>query len=364
MSVYKDEKHNTWYARFRYRDWRGVTHQTTKRGFKTKREAKDYEAETVRTAAKSPDMTMRALCDKFLADKKVRVRETTYKNQSNNVKKHILPSLGDMSITDISPSVVREWQNSELLKKGLSPTTVIQQCGLLSSIMRYAVKFCGLPSNPCEIAGSVGHREKRLGFWDADQFNQLIASMRERGTKEVYIIAFTLLYSTGMRIGEMLALSIDDFDFDKGTVSITKTMSIDKKIGPPKTKESNRTIAVPQSVLAMIQNHFKKYYEPPSFLFPMSRISIQMTFKKCSMRAGLPLITIHGLRHSHASLLINNGVPITTIAKRLGHTSPKMTLDVYSHMFKKADENAVQMIEKIISSSLCAQNVLKDNKQK
>ena len=56
MSVYKDEKHNTWYARFRYRDWRGVTHQTTKRGFKTKREAKDYEAETVRTAAKSFDM--------------------------------------------------------------------------------------------------------------------------------------------------------------------------------------------------------------------------------------------------------------------------------------------------------------------
>lgn len=345
MPAYKDTKKNTWYAKFRYNDWQGNRKETTKRGFPTKKAAKEYEEEYKRKAQGNPTMTFQSLYDIYAEDMKQRNKESSFSSVSNTLIKHALPVLGQIPISEITPNVIRKWQNnlSSYTNKGkpLSPTSIMNINRRLSTVFNFGVKFYGLAKNPMHVTGTQGKNEKRVEFWSKEEFDLFIAAVSD----PLYNALFNLLFYSGMRIGEALALTSDDVDFSIGKYTINKTLASNGKITPPKTESSNRTITLPPSVNQQIENTFERLAVDSGRIFPTNYNNARYHYRQAIKISGVRPLQIHCLRHAHASLLIAQGVPITAISKRLGHTSPKITLSIYSHAMQDSDENIAALLD-------------------
>lgn len=352
MSVYKDEKHKTWYAVFRYTNWQGKRVQTFKRGFARKKDAENYEEETRRAAEGAPDMTMKSLCDLYIEDLKARRKKTTVYGETCMINRHITPYLGDMPINQITVTTIREWQNKVMSTKSatsnrlLSPHTLRNISVCLSSILNYAVRFHGLARNPVQVAKGMGHATSHVDFWEANEYERFREAIDNENDK----LFFDVLFKSGMRLGEFLALTTDDFDFTANKITINKTYNWKLKyVSPPKTETSIRTISMPKSVMDDIKKYLDRFYGGRLgrvFAITSDKI-LANRLTRFAKIAGVKRIRIHDLRHSHASYLIHNNVPVTAIAKRLGHKSPKVTLDVYSHVYEQSDKEIINLLEKI-----------------
>lgn len=151
-------------------------------------------------------------------------------------------------------------------------------------------------------------------------------------------VIFNLLYWSGMRSGELLALTLNDFDFEARTVSITKNYArVDGEdlILEPKTPKSNRRITLPQFVCEMVKDYADKLYgyDPSDRLFEVTKSYLKKEMERGCKKTGLKPIRVHDIRHSHASLLISLGYDALLISERLGHESPTTTLEIYSHLY-------------------------------
>lgn len=345
MPAYFDENKKTWYVKFRYTDWTGTPRFTTKRGFATKREAKAYELDTKRESTSAPTLTLKMLWEKYKADMKTRVKPSTYRTKTSYVRKHILPVLGDLPICDIKPVTVRKWQ-STLQGNTYTQCTLKTVSTMLSSLFNYAVKFYGLQSNPVQIAGSIGKITTSSGFWTPDEFNTFIKCVDRRAAE----IAFRVLFCTGMRSGELFALTPNDISGE--TISISKTYDhIDKTSTAPKTATSNRVITVPIQIIDLLNELIAAYDEPPKRIFEcLSRLMLSRDFENGIKKSGVPKIRVHDLRHSHASFLIQKNVPITAIARRLGHKDASVTLSVYSHFYHDNDKQIADIVGQMLVS--------------
>lgn len=336
MPVYKDEKKGTWFAKFNYKDWNGKIIQKKKEGFATKREAKEYEASFLDKSTAKCDMLFGNLCQLYMEDCKTRLKPTTYENKEWVINLKVLPFFKDMPINTIEPSTVRRWQNELLAdKKNYSPTYLKTVNNQISAIFNYAVKYYKLPSNPARIAGSIGKKHaEEMHFWTASNFNQFISF----SDNKMYSVIYELLFWTGMRIGECLALTLNDFDFQAKTVSVSKNFANVKGedlILPPKTPKSKRKITLPDFICDMVKEHAARLYEyqPSERLFPIYRSTINQHLARTCKKSGVKKIRVHDLRHSHASLLIEMGFSPLLISERLGHENIETTLQTYSHLY-------------------------------
>jgi integrase len=147
-----------------------------------------------------------------------------------------------------------------------------------------------------------------------------------------------------MRIGEALAL--EKSDVDGNTVTITKTRNRNWHVTPPKTKSSVRTISIPDIAMSPLKEVCQRMPDTQQ-VFPVTYTTCLHHFRRAVSASGVRPLTIHSLRHAHASLLIANGFPITAVSKRLGHTSPQITLSVYSHATKDSDQTIVETLENL-----------------
>ena len=343
MPAYKDEKTKKWYVKFRYIDWQGKSKQTTKRGFQTKKDALNYEHDFKATSKDHIDITVDSLAEKYIEDRKLYVKYNTFLSMQQLIKNHILPYLSKLKLDELTPIVMRNWQN-QITQKNFKPSTVIQIHRCCSSLLNFAVKFYGLKQNPLHIVGSIGKRESRVDFWELSEFNKFINEVDNPKHK----LCFLILFYSGMRVGELLALNLEDFDFQDNKISITKN-KVEKngEITPPKTKYSIRKIDMPAGIMQAVKEYIDTLDEITSPLFTMSQNNLLDSIHKYAKKANVREIRIHDLRHSHASLLIHCGVPITTISKRLGHQSPKITLEVYSHMYNESGEQTAKKLQEI-----------------
>ena len=165
---------------------------------------------------------------------------------------------------------------------------------------------------------------------------------------------YEVLYWCGLRIGELLALSLSDIDFEGGIISVTKTynqLSGREIISTPKTPSSVRKVSMPAFLVDELKEYIGLLYEPKEDqrIFQISKSKINSNFHKLSDQAGLKRITIHGLRHSHVSLLISKKYDIFEVSKRIGHKSVKTTQDIYGHLFddvQKSIANDLNMIRR------------------
>jgi len=353
MSVHKDVKRGTWFAKIKYTDWTGAPCSTTKRGFARKKDAQEYEEAFLRKQQGAANMTFQSLYDFYMQDCQTRLRETTCKNKRWIFTKKILPFFGKLPCNEITPADIRKWQNT-LMKKGYTPTYLKTVNNQLSAILNFAVRYYNLAGNPMHRTKSIGKSyADAMQFWTLQEFQQFI----RHTTTLAYQTVFTLLYWSGMREGELLALTYQDFDFIRGIVHISKSYAkIDGKdlIGPPKTPASIRDISLPKQVMDLVQEFSSTIFklDVKKRLFELTKSHLYKEMQRAAKAANVKRIRIHDLRHSHASYLIEHGLPILKVSKRLGHEKIETTLRTYAHLYPQEHDEALAIMEKDVNISL------------
>lgn len=340
MPVFKNDANGTWYVMARYVDWRGDRKQKCKRGFATKREAHDWERTFQQQNAADLDMPFEAFTELYIRDIKGRLKENTWLTKEHIIKTKILPYFQKRRISEITSKDVRAWQN-ELLAyrdekgKPYSQTYLKTVHNQLSAIFNHAVRYYDLRSNPAAKAGNMGKEQTgEMLFWTKEEYLKFAEAMMD---KPMSYYAFEMLYWTGIREGELLALTPADFDFEKRTVRINKSyqrLHGEDIITTPKTPKSNRAIQMPEFLCGEMQDFFKMNYglKKKDRIFPVTKSYLHREMDRGSKEAGVKRIRIHDIRHSHVSLLIDMGFSAVAIADRVGHESIEITYR-YSHLF-------------------------------
>ena len=350
MPVYKD-KNGTWYVMTRCDDWQGQRKQKCKRGFKTKREAQDWERRFLLQQGGDLDMLFKDFYKLYEQDMKARLKQNTWEHKACVIKSKILPYFGEKSMKDIQARDVLTWQN-ELLRhrdkngKPYSETYLKTVHNQISAIFNHAVRFYNLPSNPAAKAGSIGVKNaKEMSFWTKAEYLRFAEAVMDK-PRSYY--AFEILYWCGLRVGELLALTSNDIDLDKGTITVNKSYQRLKGkdlITSPKTPKSNRVVKIPRFLCDELGDYIKMQYslKPTDRLFEVTKSYLHREMDRGSKAAEVKRIRVHDLRHSHVSFLIEMGFSAVAIADRVGHESIEITYR-YAHLFPSKQ---VEMAERL-----------------
>jgi len=348
MKAEKDPKTGKWLIQYRYTDWQGKRRKSTKRGFATKREAEEWLRNFRMTKSLDFNMKFKDFIELYCEDMGTRLREHTMRTKRYIIDLKIMPYFGEKSVNEIKATDIRQWQN-KLISQGYSPTYLKTINNQLCAIFNYAVKYYDLASNPCTKAGSIGKsKAEEMNFWTKQEFMKFVDELMD---KRMSYLAFMILYWTGIRIGELLALTPGDIDLEKHTISITKSYQrLGKKdvVTEPKTPKSRRVIHIPEFLVADIQDYISSVYEikDTDRLFPFTKYFLEHEMKRGVKASGVKKIRIHDLRHSHASLLVELGFSPLEIAERLGHEKIETTLNTYSHLYPNKQQRLADRLEK------------------
>lgn len=349
MSVLYDKKRKTYLCKYSYKDWTGERRWSTKRGFARRKDAVAFEVD-IKRISKGQDYTIQALATLWEEDCKQRnLSDNSMRSRRGILKNHILPKLGHVKAADITPNTLRQWQNNLPDKLSYKTKTAIRLT--MSALFNFGMKYYGLTNNPMVSVPMPTARKVKTAarpIWEPWEFDKFISILPP--DREDFRLLFIVLFFSGMRIGEALALGMDDLDFGKNTISISKTYNyIKREITPPKTASSYRTISMPPQIMQMLQRFVDAYAEPPERVLGVAgtQATVGNWLRRYTKKAELPPICLHDLRHSHASLLIQRGIPITDISRRLGHKNAAVTMQVYSHFYKTGDAKIAENLAKI-----------------
>ena len=351
MTAYKDEKTGKWFAKFYYTNWQGIKKQKWKRGFATKKEALGFERDFLEKQSANPDMTFQNLYEIYMEDMAARLKQSTLLTKKTVLQTHILPFFGSKPINEIKTSDVRRWQAKLMSSPNNYSQTYLKKINTeLNSIINYAKRFYDLNTNPCGKAGTIGKaKAEEMDYWTYDEYIAFREGVKD---KSLSYICFEVLYWTGMREGELLALSPADIDLDNKTISINRTYQrIEGKdvFTSPKTRKSKRKIPIPDFLCQELSDYIQSRYMPDADerLFPVTKSYLSHEMLRGCKNIGVKKIQIHDIRHSHASLLINQGCDALMLADRLGHEKVSTTLNTYSHLFPHKQQELVHSLESL-----------------
>ena len=306
-------------------------------------------------------LTFDQLVNEYLKFIKIKRKQNTYRTNSSKIIYNILPYFKNMKVKDITKLDILKWQYY-IEEKNYSYSYKKNLHVLLVMILNYAIKYYDLNNNVASVVGNFKNYDikSKGNIWTIEEFNQFISYV----DNVVYKTLFNLLFFTGLRVGEALALKFSDIDFENSTISINKTATRflnENRITTPKTFSSNRIIVI-NSQLKRELLDLKRYYMDLYFEYNDSKYNEYYVFgaKKLIARttlttnknmycklAGVQQIKMHEFRHSHACLLFKNNVPIDEISYRLGHSSITMTMDVYLKYLPNKEKNVLYTLEHI-----------------
>lgn len=199
MSVYKDKTQGTWYTSFRYVDWTGKKRQKMKRGFKTKRDALNYENEFKASIAVEPDMQMDKFIDIYFSDKRNELKESSMRNKRHMMNRHILPYFGTKKLNEITPADIIQWQKI-IQEKNFSKTYERMIQNQINALFNHAQRIYNLKENPCKKVKRMGKSDAdKLDFWTKEEYEIFISGVNKQS--EDYLI-FEILFWTGIREGD------------------------------------------------------------------------------------------------------------------------------------------------------------------
>lgn len=349
MSISKDEKLGTYIVQVWYRDALGERRKKTHRGHKTKADARRWEADFLASCKGRLEMRFDDFIKTYYQDVSPRLKPGTKLTKEAIIDKYLLPYFGEMRMCDIVPADIVRWEN-QLLARDLSDTYLHTVCNQLSAVFNHAVRFYRLPSNPVLVTGKVGSKKPttEMSFWTTDEFEAFIEALADK--PESYH-AFMLLYWTGIREGELLALRPMDFDFERGLLMVRRSYSRIKGkdvIGTPKTRKSRRDVLMPDFLRDEMEDYLSTLpdLELEERIFTMTKHKLAAEMKRGCALTGVKRIRIHDIRHSHVSLLINLGFSANAIADRMGHESAEIT-ENYSHLFPSTQRSLVDALNEV-----------------
>ena len=359
-------------VRINYTDKNGVARQITRMAYGAT-EAKTLEAELQREysgeISVSARMTIKDLFAEYMAAKEHEVRVSSYDKTRRVTEGNILPILGDVRLDRLNAPTLQNWKNT-IASRGIAVSTQKAIYSELRALLNYAVRMEYLSRNPLLSVGNFKEVDftppkDKLHYYTAEQFQRYIGVARNFADSDVslfswgYYVFFAIAYYTGLRKGEINALKWSDLEGNMLHVrrSVTQKVKGEAIIEtPPKNKTSYRTIQMPLPLIEILDEHLSRQKSNASWSEDfrvcggekcLSDTGIEKANTKYAQAAELPHIRIHDFRHSHASLLANEGINIQEIARRLGHSKIEQTWSTYAHLYPREEERAVAVLNRI-----------------
>ena len=338
-----DEKRKTYFVQIKVKDSSGKWRSIRKRGFALKREAKAWEAEQIgQKQSTASNMTFLEVAAEW---ERAQQSSDGSKRQHNEHFSIRFSSLANKKIKAITKAELMNWRSELAEDSRFSTTTKNTTISYVRSVFKYANEVYGLP-DPSSILKRLKktNEEEMAGemeTWTPEEFSQFVSAVPLRA----YQIYFDLLYWTGMRRGEAIAWQISDVSSD-GWINIHASQrDATQGLKPTKTKQC-RKIRADSVLLGELEE--LKQDNPGPYLFggdhALSPTTISRVFNAAIKESGVKPIRLHDLRHSHATWLINNGVNIVAVSKRLGHTTIEQTLKTYTHLLNDTDDTMMDVI--------------------
>ncbi len=372
MAVYQEKDKSkwtkdgrSWYYKVYYTNMYGKRKQKVSKMYKTKKEAKDAERDFLNTTQYEDisdyNISFQSVYDEWLDYKKTQVKSTTFYARKKRANHHILPYFKNYKLHSIKVDSINNWKNKILdLKISLEHKNRIITD--LKEILEYArdnynfdIKVIS-KLQKYKIEAVEKEKESEWNFWTYEEFTKFISVVDDM----FYYTMFNFMYYTGLRLGEVIALTWKDVNLDKKTLRVNKTLSnkVENQIyiiTEPKTKNSIRKIDLDDQLIELLKqyriNEEKIYnFNEDMFLFGNIKYLPPTTFKRYLYKyielANVKKITPHGFRHSHVSLLINIGCDSRDVAARVGDTI-QMIEKTYYHMFPEKKSNTVNALNNL-----------------
>jgi integrase len=356
------------------RDENGRRIQRWRSGFKTEREAEraltDVLSKLDRGDYVSPNgATVESYLAEWLAAVKVQLRPTTWSSYKGLVDKQIVPRIGHVKVQKLTaPALNRMY--AEMLEKGrrdgkggLSPRTVRYCHTVMRKALKDAVGWNVVPRNVADSAQPPKKAKPSKKTWTADEIRRFLDHVAE----DRLYPAWHLAVMTGMRRGEILALSWADVDLDGSKLTVRRSLvsaAYEPTLSEPKTERGKRTIALDAGTVAALKrwqgnrlleraalaiipdgNNLVFTKADQTAIHP---VTFSQAFKRHVEKAKLPKISLHQLRHSHATVALRAGVHAKVISERLGHASVAFTLDTYTDALPDLQETAATLIAELV----------------
>ena len=307
MAAYKDEARGTWYVSFHYNDWTGKNKRKLKRGFRTRKEALEYEQKFLLQQATNLDMRFEDFYKLYEEDLKPKLKLNTWRTKDVIFQKKLIPYFKDKKMNEISPADIIKWQNEMIKKrqadgKPYKPTYLKTMQSELSAIFNHAVRFYNLRENPVKKAGTIGKgKADEMDFWTKEEYLKFIECVKD---KPISYYAFQILYWCGIREGELLALTPADIDFENKKLHITKSYQYingEDIITDPKTEKSRRDVVIPDFLVEELRQFIEMLYGygRDDRIFQITKSYLHHEMSRGAKAAGVKRIRIHDLRHPY-----------------------------------------------------------------
>ena len=301
---------------------------------------------------------------------KIKLRPSTFKTSQGFLKNHIKPQIGSIPLDKLTTIHIQRFYNNlqksgrvqrknfpELKDKSLSPRVVRGVHTLLRNCLEQAVAERLILSNPAQGCKLPQLEKKEMKILPQEKIGMYLAEAERRGL----LAAFYLELTTGLRRGELLALQWADLDTERKTLSVTKQVNRingELVVSPPKTRNSVRTLAVPQQAVDLLITEHKKHSRNP-YLFPSPKTgtmydpdAFRRTHDKILKAIGAERIRFHDRRHTFATLSLKSGVDVKTLSGALGHYSAGFRLNTYTHATAQMKQDAADAIGGVISQQM------------
>lgn len=382
MASYRKLKNNTWEVTIELgRDpITGKRKRKTKSGFKTKKEAIEYNNKFSSEISNGLNIIdNKILLKDFLTswyhDYKINtIKINTRTNYESRINNYIIPYLGNIELYKINTATIQQFYNS-LIKKGLKPSSIKKIIEVLRGCFKYAKKLNLINLLPTDIE-TVPQENKKIKVWDDHQLKYFLSEI-EHSWLYMPILLISL---TGLRVGEACGLRWSNIDFNNGIIHVREQVINDKAnkrlihTNSLKTEKSYRDISIPRFLVTILKSHklkqsfsndkdfvildrHNKMCNPRNLSMNFTKVvnkyklpiesTTANTKDKIKLYQQLPQISIHGLRHTHATILLLKGENIKVISERLGHNSIKITMDTYSHVLPTMKRQTADLLDDV-----------------
>jgi integrase len=270
---------------------------------------------------------------------------------------YIRPALGGVRPSQLAPLHLQRFCG-DLVRRGLGRTA--RKChALLHRALRFAVLWGWLSENPADRVLPPAHRAQRKTIWSRAELDRFLEATRSHKLYALWL----LLISTGMRLGEALALQWEDVDLAAAVIRVNRALSWvggEALVHPPKTAAGTRAVAVPPEVIAALRRHAGQQVlagMAGRLVFcrrdggPLRHNVVERALREACRDACVPEVTPHTLRHLHASLLLDAGLPVPVVSARLGHTTAAVTMAVYAHALKGGEDPAAAVLASVLQAT-------------
>ncbi|MDI3340684.1 MAG: tyrosine-type recombinase/integrase, partial [Sphaerobacter sp.] len=281
------------------------------------------------------------------------LKPTTEWSYRNSLKAHVLPVIGQLRLDQVTPADVARIV-AVCRKKGKSDRTAQYAYSITRRLLQVAMDWELIEQNPAaKVARPQVEQTDRM-VWTVEQSQAFLQHcLRGEGKWDTL---FLLALTTGLRLGELLGLTWEDIDLEKGTLRVSRNVvETDRGVfveQTPKSRHSRRSVSLPQAAVQALRVWREMHPYGPLFRqrngLPPRRHAIHTALRRRCQRWGLPYIGFHGLRHQHVSLLAHAGVPVKVAQQRVGHSTPMLTLGIYTHVLGNADRESADSFDRLL----------------